>query len=79
MKFIIQFLKLFFDSFKFAIRDIMLFPGTNLKKVFYISFCLSTISLFCWVFQIPQFLDWRGGFLGTLILGILIVFSIKEE
>lgn len=79
MNLIINVLKIFFDSFKFAIRDIMLFPGTNLKNVFYIAFSLTTLSLFCWVFQIPQFLDWRGGFIGTAILGLVIVISIKED
>lgn len=79
MNLLIELLKLFFDSFKFAIRDIMLFPGTNLKNVFYIAFCISTISLFCWVFEIPQFINWLGGFIGTGVIGLLIVLSIKEE
>lgn len=79
MKYLNLFIDLFFDCFKYAIRDIMLFPNTNLLRVFYIALGISTISLFSWVFKLPVLLDWRGGFLGTGILGIVILISLKEE
>lgn len=79
VKYVLFVINLFFDCFKFAIRDIMLFPGTNLLNVFWIALGISTLSLFSWVFDLPQFLNWKGGFLGTGILGIIILISLKED
>lgn len=78
MKNILELLELFFECFKYALLDITLFPSTNLIPVFYIALSISSISLFAWVLDLPTFLDWRGAFLGTGILGIMTVFSLKE-
>ena len=72
-------INLFYDSFKYAIRDITLFPSTNLLNVFYIALTIATASLFSSVLNLPTFLDWRGGFLGTGILGLSILISNKED
>lgn len=57
-----------YKSIRFALKDMIIFPGKNLKNVLHYSIMISVISTICHFFTPITFLNYIGAWLGVLVL-----------
>lgn len=64
-----------YDTLKYSIKDVMLLPGVNILQALVYSTIATLVSILCYWFEIPFFLDYRGCLLSTLIISVLVFFG----
>lgn len=68
-----------YESLRYSVKDITIFPGDNLFNVFRWAVVVSLISTLVDVFGISKnFLDWRGAWIGTGILLLIYILTLRE-
>lgn len=74
-----EFIDIILNTLKYSVTDIVLIPGKQLKEPFTYCALVTFLSLGCNVFGIPFLIDWKGAFLGTVILGIILLIGMRGD
>lgn len=68
-----------YESLRYSVKDITIFPGDNLFNVFRWAVVVSVISTLVDLLGISKsFLDWRGAWTGTGILLLIYILTLRE-
>lgn len=69
-----------YESLRYSLKDIAIFPGSNLLGVLKYAVIVSIISTVTHFFELSiTFLDWRGAWLGTTVLLVIYLLTFREE
>jgi hypothetical protein len=68
-----------FESIKYAMKDIIILPGENLRSVFKYTVIITVINVLLRIFNLPEIKDYRGSILATILLGLVLLFGRRRK